>query len=86
MKPNDKQFLAARLKSAIATAAIVGTLGGWAAFGMQATTVASTDTLAPAAVAQVADASTTASQGTTASQSTTRQSRYTPITSTRSSR
>src|SRR5215217_6796695 len=47
-----RKQLAARLKSAIATAAIVGTLGGWLAFGTQQTStpVASTTTSAAAPV------------------------------------
>src|SRR5213593_3688682 len=69
MTRNDtsrRQQLAARLKSAIATAAIVGTIGGWMAFGaqqMSATTSATTP-----AVAQVAESSsTTATTRTTES-------------------
>jgi hypothetical protein len=68
MTRNDtsrRQQLVARLKSAIATAAIVGTIGGWMAFGAQqmfATTSATTP-----AVAQVAESSsTTATTSTTA--------------------
>jgi hypothetical protein len=42
-----RQLLAARLRSAVATAAVVGAVGGWVAFGMQSNTAASTT--APAA-------------------------------------
>ena len=91
MNPNQKQQrqqLIARLKSSIATAAIVGTLGGWAAFGMNANATA-VDTAATTAVVQVADASTLAQSAATSAQSSTQsttQSQRSVVTTTRSSR
>ena len=61
MARNDtskRQLLSANLKSAIATAAIVGTIGGWAALGTQqatTTTVASTQAVAQVTVAASRD-------------------------------
>ncbi|NNJ12333.1 hypothetical protein EKD04_018565 [Chloroflexales bacterium ZM16-3] len=91
-----RQQLVAGLKSAVATAAIVGTLGGWAAFSpSSATNTASVDTGAVAAtvatsapVAAVVDttaASTTASGNTTVA-SASQSSQRGAVTSTRSSR
>jgi hypothetical protein len=83
IEKSRRQLLAMRLKSAIATAAIVGTIGGWVAFGTQpATTVAVADTAAVAQVATSSQSSTTA-QSTTSSQSTSRRG---AVTTTRSSR
>jgi hypothetical protein len=70
-----RQRLALRLKSAITTAAIVGTLAGWGVFGVQqlaATNVAveATSVSAPAAAQVVASIATAAPTSTT-SQSTT---------------
>lgn len=47
MPANDtprRQMLSSNLKSAITTAAIVGAIGGWAAFGTQQTAVTNTTT------------------------------------------
>src|SRR5689334_303807 len=56
-----RQQMVARIKSAVATAAIVGTLGGWMAFGtQQSTEMAAVSTDTPA-VAQVASANTSSS-------------------------
>src|SRR5260221_12876031 len=69
-----RKQLFARLKSAITTAAIVGTLGGWLAFGSHQTptTVASTSTGAsvPAVAQSAASNSTTATNSTTAAAAT----------------
>src|SRR5262245_2417059 len=54
-----RQQLAARLKSAVATAAIVGTLGGWMAFGTQQSTTAIVAAADAPTAAAVAQASTT---------------------------
>ena len=62
MAGNDtqrRQLLSANLKSAITTAAIVGAIGGWAAFGTQQTTVATTSTGTTQVVAQAVDSATT---------------------------
>ena len=95
MARNDtskRQLLSANLKSAIATAAIVGTIGGWAALGTQqatTTTIASTQ-----AVAQVADSAIvtelSSAQAQSAAQSsvgtsTSSTSARSPVTTTRSS-
>ena len=47
--------LSANLRSALVTAALVGTLGGWVAFGSQQAATTATDTTAAVAVVQVAD-------------------------------
>ena len=56
---SHRQQFAARLKSAVATAALVATLGGWIAFGTQepATTTVAITAVSPTAAA-VAEAST----------------------------
>ena len=46
--------LSANLRSALVTAALVGTLGGWVAFGSQQAATTATDTTAAVAVVQVA--------------------------------
>ena len=69
-----RKQLIARLKSAIATAAIVGTLGGWLAFGTHQTSTAVTSTTTAAtvpAVAQSAANSNTAASSTTAATTST---------------
>jgi hypothetical protein len=99
MTSNEKSrryMLAMRLKSAIATAAIVGTMGGWVAFGTQpATTAVVTDTAVVAQVATSSQSGTTAQSTTSSQSSTTAQlstsssqstSRRGAVTTTRSSR
>lgn len=44
---SGRQLLGARLRSAIATAAVVGAVGGWVAFGMQPSATASGAVPAP---------------------------------------
>src|SRR5689334_19546648 len=61
-----RQQLAARLKSAIATAALVGTIGGWVAFGTQQSATTTVEATTPVAtvvsdLAQVAQSSSTTS-------------------------
>src|SRR6266508_457555 len=102
MAHNDnsrRQHLSANLRSALTTAAVVGTIGGWVAFGsQQTTTTVATSTPAaaqasdPGAVAQVADASAavvqSGVQSQTASQSSASSqstSRVRPVATTRSS-
>jgi len=76
--PNTSQRkqLIARLKSAIATAAIVGTLGGWLAFGTNQTSTAVTSTTTsgetvPAVAQSTTNSNTAASSATAATTSTT---------------
>ena len=86
--------LSANLRSALVTAALVGTLGGWVAFGSQQAATTAADTMAAVAVAQVAD--TSAASDTSAVAQTTTQSQpsassqaassISPVTTTRSSR
>src|SRR5581483_4321650 len=65
-----RQGLSSNIKSAIATAAIVGTLGGWVAFGSQQAATAGTTTATSApAVAQVAESSDTTAQSGSAATS-----------------
>ena len=82
MPANDtprRQRLSSNLKSAITTAAIVGAIGGWAAFGAQQAAVTTTSTQA---VAQVDTSTGTTAQASTTSQSAASQ----PVAVTRSSR
>lgn len=67
-----RQQLSGNIKSAIATAAILGTLGGWVAFGSQQAATADTSTVATSvtAVAQVAASDSTLAQSSSASSST----------------
>jgi hypothetical protein len=89
---NTRQQIVASLKSAIATAAVIGTIGGWVTFGAQQSVVS----VAAVPVAQIAsttnqavttttnqDITTTASAAALAS--TTSVSQRRAITSTRSS-
>jgi len=85
MARNDtsrRQQLSGNIKSAIATAAIVGTLGGWVAFGSQqaattidtSTAVAQSDTSVVTSGSSAALPSTSAQSGTTAESSSSAQS------------
>ncbi len=67
MPANDKQrrsSISSNLKSAITTAALLSTIGGWAVFGTQQTAVTTPST---PAVAQVAASAGTAAQASTTS-------------------
>lgn len=95
MKPNEnarRQQLAASLKASVATAAVVGALGGWVAFGAQATATDTTSTVAAAANTTSAVASavntsaaTTSSSTTAASSTASTTSQRAPVATTRSS-
>ncbi|MFN8478801.1 MAG: hypothetical protein U0074_13405 [Kouleothrix sp.] len=86
MKPNEnarRQQLAASLKASVATAAVVGALGGWVAFGTQATAIDTTSTVASAA--NTTSAATTSSSTTAASSTASTTSQRAPVATTRSS-
>ena len=94
MKPNEnarRQQLAASLKASVATAAVVGALGGWVAFGTQATAIDTTSTVASAAnttsavTAMNTSAATTSNSTTAASSTTNTSSQRAPVATTRSS-
>lgn len=85
MKPNEnarRQQLAASLKASVATAAVVGALGGWVAFGTQATAIDTTSTVASAVNTSAA---TTSSSTTAASSTASTTSQRAPVATTRSS-
>lgn len=79
--------LSASLRSAIATAAIVGALGGWVGFSSQQAASVAADT---SVVAQAADTNIASSQSQTTFQSSassqTTSSSLSPVATTRSSR
>ena len=66
---SGRQRLSGNIKSAIATAAVAGTLGGWVAFGSQQAATIDTSTAATSApaVAQVAESNSSAAQSSTSS-------------------
>ena len=85
MKPNEnarRQQLAASLKASVATAAVVGALGGWVAFGTQATAIDTTSTVASAVNTSAA---TTSISTTAASSTASTTSQRAPVATTRSS-